>query len=247
MSETASTVISSPAPAVPAPSTTSTTTGFVVETVPPPIDELAPIPRRPVMSADALRAVQENTRSVKIQRKAAEISTTLSTHEDWWTSVMRHAQDLHLDNVAELVAQAAKVAAQEDQSFVDFELSFTRNLDYDHYVAKFSRSRAAITYLNCIRERGNSVHLDAAFDALKIEFARRVFAKAGVRDVCAIIRREMPGVKVELRSRLDPNEPAVIHVSWKKDKKTVVSRLKKWVWAPLTRFVDGLPLPQFIF
>jgi hypothetical protein len=215
--------------------------------IPPPIDELAPIPRRPVMSADALRSVQETHRSVRTARRTAEQSTTTATHEDWWSNVLRHAQDLHLDNIAELVAQSAKVAAQEDQSFVSFELAFTRNLDYDHYVAKYPRSRAALTYRNCTRDRGNSVHLDAAFDALKIEFARRVFSKCGVRDVCALIRQEMPGVSVELRSRLDPNEPAVIHVSWKKNKKTVVDRLKKHVWDPMVRFVDGLPVPQLIF
>lgn len=217
------------------------------ELSPPPVDELAPIPRRPVMSADALRAVQESNRSVKIQRKNAEASITNSTHVDWWNNVIRHAQDLHLDNIHELVANAAKVQAQEDQSFVDFELSFTRNLDYDHYVAMFPRSRAAVTYLNCIKERGNSVHLDAAFDALKIEFARRVFAKCGIRDVTALVRREMPGVTVELRSRLDPNEPAIIHVSWKKGKKTIMKRLKKWIYDPLVRFVDQLPVPTVIF
>lgn len=215
--------------------------------IPPPLDELAPIPRRPVMSADALRAVQETTRSIKVSRRTAEASTTVAVHEDWWSNVMKHAADLHLDNITELVSQASKVAAQEDQAFVDYELTFTRNLDYDHYVAKFPRSRAAITYQNCIRERGTSVHLDAAFDSLKIEFARRVFSKCGVRDVCALIRREMPGVQVDLRSRLDPTEPAVIHVTWKKDKKTLMSRLKKWIVRPIVRFVDGLPVPHVVF
>lgn len=227
--------------------TTTTTTNEVPVTLPPPIDELAPIPRRPVMSADALRAVQDQNRNVKVQRKNAESSITNSTHVDWWNNVIRHAQDLHLDNIHELVANAAKVQAQEDQSFVDFELPFTRNLDYDHYVAMFPRSRAAVTYLNCIRERGNSVHLDAAFDSLKIEFARRVFAKCGVRDVTALVRREMPGVTVELKSRLDPNEPVVIHVSWKKSKKTIAKRLKKWFLIPAQRFIDNLPLPTIIF
>ena len=216
-------------------------------TIPPPIDELAPIPRRPVMSADALRAVQDQNRNVKVQRKNAEASIANSTHVDWWNNVIRHATDLHLDNIHELVANAAKVQAQEDQSYVDFELPFTRNLDFDHYVAMFPRSRAAVTYLNCIKERGNSVHLDAAFDTLKIEFARRVFAKCGVRDVTALVRREMPGVTVELKSRLDPNEPVVIHVSWKKSKKTIMKRLKKWIYDPLVRVVDQLPIPTIIF
>jgi hypothetical protein len=232
-------------PTTETPSTPVATTTVV--TVPPPVDELAPIPRKPVMSADALRAVQDQTRTIKNQRRSAEIVTTLTTHEDWWNNVLKHAGDLHLDNIAELVAQASKVAAQEDQAFVDFELSFTRNLDFDHYVAKFPRSRAAITYQTCIRERGTSVHLDAAFDTLKIEFARRVFAKCGVRDVCALIRHEMPGVKCELRSRMDPNEPVVIHVTWKKKQATIGSTLKKWVLNPLSRFYDSLPVPQVIF
>lgn len=238
MSDTTTTTVETPAPA---PAVTTTVV------VPPPIDELAPIPRKPVMSADALRAVQDQTRQVKTQRRNAEITTTLTTHEDWWNNVLKHAGDLHLDNIAELVAQASKVAAQEDQAFVDFELSFTRNLDFDHYVAKFPRSRAAIVYQSCIRERGNSVHLDSAFDTLKIEFARRVFAKCGVRDVCALIRHEMPGVKCELKSRMDPNEPVVIHVTWKKKKATIGSTLKKWVWTPLRRAYDSLPIPQIIF
>ncbi len=95
----------------------------------------------------------------------------------------------------------------------------------------------------------NVVHLYiyAAFDALKIEFARRVFAKCGVRGVAALVRREMPGVTVELRSRLDPNEPAVIHVTWKKSKKTIMKRLKKWIIDPAQRFIDTLPLPTIIF
>jgi hypothetical protein len=214
---------------------------------PPPVDELAPIPRKPVMSADALRSIQDSNKTVKIQRKAAELSSTISVHNDWWRNVLQHASDLQLDNVHENVAAAAKVSAQEDQSFVDYELSFTRNLDYDHYVAMFPSSRAAVTYKTCTRDRGNSVHLDAAFDSLKVEFARRVFAKCGVRDVCASIRHHMPGVKVELRSRLEANEPVVIRVSWKKEKKTVKNRMKKWIVTPICRFIDSLPIPQFIF
>ncbi len=232
-----------PAPvaaAAPAPAPT-------VEAIPPPIDELAPIPRRPVMSADALRSVQETHRSVRVQRKNAESSTTSTTHQDWWDNVMRHAKDLNLDNIHEHVAHASKVAAQEDQSFVAYELAFTRNLDYDLYCQLYPRSRAAVTYRTCARDRGNSVHLDAAFDAIKVEFARRVFAKCGVRDVCAQIRQNMPGVKVELKSRLDPSEPVVIHISWKKEKRTVYSRVKKHIIDPVMRFVDKLPLPSVIF
>ena len=232
-----------PAPAAPAPSVPSAG----VETIPPPIDELAPIPRRPVMSADALRSVQETHRSVRVQRKNAESSTTSTTHHDWWANVMRHAKDLNLDNIHEHVAHSAKVAAQEDQSFVAYELPFTRNLDYDLYCQLYPRSRAAVTYRTCARDRGNSVHLDSAFDAIKVEFARRVFAKCGVRDVCALIRQEMPGVKVELKSRLDPAEPVVIYVSWKRQKPTVYGRFKKHVIDPIRRFVDTLPLPSIIF
>jgi hypothetical protein len=219
----------------------------ITVTTPPPIDELAPIPRKPVMSADALRSIQQTNKSVKVARSAAELSSTISVHNDWWRNVLLHASDLQLDNIHETVAAASKVAAQEDQSFVDFELSFTRNLDFDHYVSMFPGSRAAVTYKTCTRDRGNSVHLDAAFDSLKIEFARRVFAKCGVRDVCALIRQHMPGVKVELRSRLEANEPVVIRVSWKKEKKNLKNRVKKWVVTPICRFIDSLPIPQFIF
>jgi hypothetical protein len=222
-----------PAPAAPAPAAAAAPAP-TVEAIPPPIDELAPIPRRPVMSADALRSVQETHRSVRVQRKSAESSTTSTTHQDWWDNVMRHAKDLNLDNIHEHVSHAAKVAAQEDQSYVSYELAFTR-------------SRAAVTYRTCARDRGNSVHLDAAFDAIKVEFARRVFAKCGVRDVCAQIRQNMPGVKVELKSRLDPSEPVVLHISWKKEKKTVYGRVKKHIVDPVMRFLDTLPLPSIIF
>ncbi len=218
-----------------------------VAAVPPPIDELAPIPRRPVMSADALRSVQETHRTVRVQRKNAESSTTSTAHADWWENVMRHAKDLNLDNIHEHVAHAAKVAAQEDQSFVAYELAFTKNCDFDLYCQLYPRSRAAVTYRTCARDRGNSVHLDAAFDAIKIEFARRVFAKCGVRDVCAHIRQNMPGVKVELKSRLDPSEPVVIHVTWKKERKTVYGRIKKHIIAPVMRFIDTVPIPTIIF
>lgn len=215
--------------------------------VPPPVDELAPIPRRPVMSADALRAVQDATRSIRVQRNAAESSITLSAQEEWWNNVLKHTADLHLNNIGDQVAAAARIAAQEDQSYSHFELTWTRNIDYASYVEKFPRSRAAITYKTCARDRGNSVHLDAAFAALKIEFARRVLAKNGVRDVCALIRHEMPGVKCELRPRMDPDEAVVIHVSWKKERKTIVNRLKKWVWLPMCRVYDRIPFPAIIF
>lgn len=216
-------------------------------TVPPPVDELAPIPRRPVMSADALRSVQDATRSIRVQRKNAEDSISLAAQSEWWSNVLKHTAGLHLNNIADQVAAAARIAAQEDQSYCQFELTWTRNIDFANYVEKFSRSRAAITYLACTRDRGNSVHLDAAFAALKIEFARRVLAKNGVRDVCALIRQEMPGVKCELRPRMDPDEAVVIHVSWKKERKTVLNRIKKWVVNPVVRLWDQIPFPTVIF
>jgi hypothetical protein len=215
--------------------------------VPPPVDELAPIPRRPVMSADALRAVQDATRSIRVQRNAAESSITLSAQEEWWNNVLKHTAELHLNNIGDQVAAAARIAAQEDQSYCHFELTWTRNIDYASYVEKFPRSRAAITYKTCARDRGNSVHLDAAFAALKIEFARRVLAKNGVRDACALIRHEMPGVKCELRPRMDPDEAVVIHVSWKKERKTIMNRMKKWVWNPMCQLYDRIPFPTVIF
>jgi hypothetical protein len=199
------------------------------------------------MSADALRSVQDATRSIRVQRKNAEESICLHAQTEWWSNVLKHTATLHLNNLADQVAAAARIAAQEDQSYCQFELTWTRNIDFANYVEKFARSRAAITYIACTRDRGNSVHLDAAFAALKIEFARRVLAKNGVRDVCALIRQEMPGVKCELRPRMDPDEAVVIHVSWKKERKTVVNRLKKWVVAPIVRLWDRVPFPTIIF
>lgn len=233
-----------PAAAVVSAECNTTTTSVAV---PPPVDELAPIPRRPVMSADALRSVQDVTRKIRVTRSAAEESITMSAQEEWWNNVLKHASDLHLNNIADQVAASARIAAQEDQSYCHFELSWTRNIDFAMYIEKFPRSRSAVTYKACTRDRGNSVHLDAAFAALKIEFARRVFAKNGVRDVGALIRQEMPGVKCELRPRMDPDEAVVIHVSWKKERKTMLNRLKKYLVLPVIRAYDRIPFPTVIF